>query len=154
MNITFDQSWTNVRFAPINSSSSLLWCAKYETMLYYRSIRLIVEIFIFVLAYRAKSVKEFGSFTFDESCLSNRFVFFWRSMPDLVATIPYLSNVRIVWRLQRLEIFSCREICMLRSGLPNLLVFLLFSWLKILLVSGAGFWDFLLISEFSFSYEF
>ena len=89
----------------------------YEVMLYCRRIRLIVEVLIdrliFVLAYRTKWVKEFVLSRICSSLMSRvcRFVvFFGRPAPGLVGTVSYLLNLRIVWRLQRREIFSCREI--------------------------------------------
>ena len=66
-----------------------------------------------VNVYRTKSAKEFDSSRICSSLMSRicRFViFFRRPGPGLVTTVPYLSNLRIVWRIQRQEIFSCREI--------------------------------------------
>ena len=98
--------------------------AMYEVMLYCRRIRLIVEVLIdrliFVLAYRTKSGKEFVSSRICSSLMSRvcRFiVFFGRPAPGFVATLPYLSNLRIVCRIQRREIFNCRvETCQYHVG--------------------------------------
>ena len=74
-----------------------------ESILYYRRIKLIVEVlikrFIFMLAYRAKLAKEFVSLRICSS-LMNRVcrivVFSGHLAPGLVATVPSLSNLQIV----------------------------------------------------------
>ena len=123
---TFDQSWTDQDKCSLHQSIRArryfgvifdFLGTMYEAMLYCWRIRLIVELLvdrlIFVLPYRTKSVKEFVSSQICSSLMSRvcRFVvFFGRPAPGLVATVPYLSNLRIVWRVQRRKIFSCREI--------------------------------------------
>ena len=105
---------------PIDSSSSLLCCNSCLPRCYIwnhvvvskhttdrRSTNRIV------LAYRVHSPKELVSSRICSSLMSRVcriVVFFGCPATDLVTTVPYLSNLWIVWHIQRRKIFSCRLI--------------------------------------------